>query len=167
MAISIRKREMPTITLTGKVIDSKTGIIAASASEHKFSSADNDIIVNVSARSVRKKEVPMFFREVQIDVEPPYGAYSYPNWTMVGSAMTERHNIVGQHCEVYGTFNGKDPSRTKRHLWKNRPVFVRFNTSGSDNVVLKTRTYYRGELSDILTINFRVVGRVGDAINNS
>ena len=64
-------------------------------------------------------------------------------------------NALGLESETYYTLNGKNPKRTKSNLYT-VPFVLRRNTSGSDNIILKARTYRAGQWSEIRKVEFRI-----------
>ncbi len=63
---------------------------------------------------------------------------------------------IGRYSNIFYTLNGKDPRRTKSILWDGNIIILKENTIG-DTVLLKARTYYQGEWSDAVTVEFRIV----------
>lgn len=60
------------------------------------------------------------------------------------------------HAEIYYTINGKDPMRTKSNLYTG--VFtIKRNESGSDNTILKARTYVQGRASEVIKVEFMII----------
>ena len=72
-------------------------------------------------------------------------------WALKGST-----NKVGKYSNIFYTLNGKDPRRTKAFLWDGNTITLKDNGSG-DNIILKARTYYQGEWSDTVTVEFRII----------
>jgi hypothetical protein len=68
-------------------------------------------------------------------------------------------NALGLESETYYTLNGKNPKRTKSNLYT-VPFIIRRNTSGSDNTILKARTYRAGQWSEIRMVEIRVARKV-------
>lgn len=68
-------------------------------------------------------------------------------------------NSLGLESETYYTLNGKNPKRTKSNLYTGR-FFLRRNTSGSDNTILKARTYRAGQWSEVRTVEIRIARKV-------
>ena len=57
---------------------------------------------------------------------------------------------------TYYTINGKNPKKTAANLYTGK-FTVRQNKSGTDNFVLKARSYINGIASPIRTVHFRIV----------
>jgi len=72
-------------------------------------------------------------------------------WALKGST-----NKVGKYSNIFYTLNGKDPRRTKAFLWDGNTITLKENSLG-DNIILKARTYYQGEWSDTVTVEFRII----------
>lgn len=66
---------------------------------------------------------------------------------------------IGGNWEVYYTINGKDPIRTKAYLYTG-PFVLANNTSGSDNTVIKARSYLNGLWSDVAKMELRIASDV-------
>ncbi len=108
----------------------------------------------------------MIFREnvtVTITPDPKFSAANYSNRSsldvenrsvFVGETQVSDNNL-GLFSETYYTLNGKNPKRTKSNLYIGA-FTVRRNESGSDNVVLKARTYYQGSWSEVFKTEFRI-----------
>jgi len=149
MSIKVRKTLMPTIVLTGSVIED-SGLIAG-PHIYEITPAKNKIIISSNGKIITKRDtVLVFYGEVKMEIVPPYSTYPFRQ-----NADYEEENEIGRLCKIYYTVNGKDPTRTKKYLWKNRNLYFHYDTSG-DSVVLKARTYYQGKISDVLTVEFQI-----------
>lgn len=62
---------------------------------------------------------------------------------------------IGGNFEIYYTLNGKDPVRTKAYLYTGA-FTLSDNTSGSDNTIIKARSYLNGLWSDVAKIELRI-----------
>ena len=72
-------------------------------------------------------------------------------------------NALGLESETYYTLNGKDPKRTKTNLYT-VPIILRSNTSGSDNIIFKARTYRAGQWSEVRKVEIRIVRKVSTKV---
>lgn len=70
-----------------------------------------------------------------------------------GAPFTGR--TIGNNLEIYYTLNGKDPIRTKAYLYTGS-FSIALNRSGSDNTIIKARSYYKGLWSDVSKIELRI-----------
>ena len=66
-----------------------------------------------------------------------------------------KNNSVGLGLETYYTINGKSPTRSKNYLYT-KPFTLRRNVTGSDKVVLKTKSYCQGLQSEVRTVEFKI-----------
>ena len=66
---------------------------------------------------------------------------------------------IGGNFEIYYTLNGKDPVRTKAYLYTG-PFTLSDNKSGSDNTIIKARSYINGLASDVAKIELRIASNV-------
>ncbi len=68
-------------------------------------------------------------------------------------------NALGLESETYYTLNGKNPKRTKTNLYTG--IFnLRRNTAGTDNIILKARTYRAGQWSEVRKVEIRIVKKI-------
>ncbi len=72
-----------------------------------------------------------------------------------GNVVYSGGTLVNEKSDTYYTLNGKDPSRTKVNLYTG-PFTIRRNTSGTDNIILKVRTYAEGKTSKVNKIELRI-----------
>lgn len=116
--------------------------------------------VVISGTDVTKREEIVFAGDITVTITPDttYTANSYSNRsaTDIVGATTVSNNAVGEKSETYYTTNGKDPVRTKANLYKGA-FTVRRNLSGSDNFILKARTYCQGKWSPINKVELRII----------
>lgn len=73
------------------------------------------------------------------------------------------NNALGLESETYYTLNGKNPKRTKSNLYTGQ-IILRRNTSGSDNTILKARTYRAGKWSEVRKVEIRIVRKVATKV---
>lgn len=159
MSIEINKSdkriEPPVVTIRGKLIDEETGIYSSEDDVTRTSletSIEGD-------NTVRKKGILNFYGDVSVTLtaDSKFTANSYSNresGDIVGATAVS-DNKVGKKSETYYTVNGKDPVRTKAHLYTGS-FTVRHNKSGSDNFVLKAKTYCEGRESEVMKVEFKI-----------
>jgi len=163
MAININKSDnivsMPSVVLRG-VESAEDGKLDSERSQ----TVTNDI-TEISSVSWRNKDAKMFNGNVRVTInpDPKFLAASYSGRSSL--AVENKTEFVGetqisdrdygQFSETYYTLNGKNPKRTKSNLYIG-PFIIRRNESGSDNVVLKVRTYYKGNWSKVFKTEFRI-----------
>lgn len=63
---------------------------------------------------------------------------------------------VGDERQIFYTLNGKDPKRSKNYLYREPFAISKWNKTGSDNTIIKARTYYAGVWSDVEKIELRI-----------
>jgi hypothetical protein len=145
----------PAVTLTGQLIDTTAGTYSASASV----AVSTQHISLVGATEVNHRAEKAFQGNVTVVLtpDPTWIANNYCNRTSTEAvgATVPAIDKIGAYAETYYTLNGKDPIRTKAHLYKGA-FTVRRNESGSDNFILKARTYCRGKWSEVRTVEFRI-----------
>lgn len=155
--------EQPTITLTGvKVYDS--GQVSNHIQDFtidKNSSTTIDINTADHTEITNRSTVYLFRGDVRVTIT------SDPKWPrnvygkrdslrdIIGSTQVNKGN-VNRYSETYYTLNGKDPVRTKAHLYID-DFRVRENLSGTDSTVLKVRTYIGGQASAVTTVQFKII----------
>jgi len=119
-----------------------------------------------SETELHENNLLTFYKEVRIIITPysDYPVRRYRNESQKLSALEFegktpiQGNVMGLYAETYYTLNGKSPSRTKSYLYKydSSGFRLRRNYAGDDNIILKTKTYYRGRSSDITIVKFRI-----------
>ena len=162
MAININKStdrvEIPTVVIRGRET-SEDGSVG-SLLNHTIT---NDITEDSTvAGNWRNQDVMIFKDSVRVTVtpDPKFSAASYSarsSGDIIGeTSVTNRSNITfGTSSETYYTVNGKSPKRTKSNLYTGAFTLTR-NESGTDNVILKVRTYYQGNWSKVFKTEFRI-----------
>lgn len=181
MAININKLgkdtvNPPVVRVTGKKVTN--GVIGAKA-EDSF----DDQHITQKGLSVTKRDEVIYNGDITITLVPDneFVAEDYgpPNTFTPYNEVAKHTNIVvgkrpadgnvgnftyslgtalNAKSNTYYTLNGKDPSRTKSNLYTG-PFLVRRNTSGGDNIVLKTRTYVQGHESKVRRVDLRIIGK--------
>ncbi len=165
MAININQSrdrvEIPTVVLRGRETSedgSRGGLI-----NHTIT---NDITEDTTGAGPWRNQDTMIFSgnvRATITPDPKFSVASYSNRSsldvenrsiFVGETQISDRNL-GLFSETYYTLNGKNPKRTKSNLYIGAFI-VRRNESGSDNVILKVRTYYQGNWSKVFRTEFRV-----------
>lgn len=116
--------------------------------------------VVISGTDVTKRSEVVFRGDVTVTITPDstYTANSYSNRDSADfvGATTVSNNEVARYSETYYTVNGKDPIRTKANLYTGA-FTVRRNLSGSDNFILKARTYCQGQWSEVNKVEIRII----------
>ena len=93
-----------------------------------------------------------------------------PNLAIFSKAAAETGAFTGEQpgdtlqngeAYIYYTLNGKDPRQTKANLYTGS-FRVNQNASGTDNYILKARTYINGISSVVRKVEFRIVGNQGN-----
>lgn len=163
--------EQPGISINGKRIDSTSGLIIAtedwtpnqddveqvgvdwSKMEERIFYADQNDWIVVTLIPDTKFPVNSYSPALSNYDGNQIGALSFQGPQQVVG------NALGLASETYYSLNGKDPKRTKSNLYV-RPFRIRRNTSGSDNIILKARTYRAGQWSTTRTLKIRIVRKV-------
>jgi len=163
--------EKPGVTINGKVVGSD-GVIIAS---EDWNPNQNDIEQIGSAAWSNQAE-RVYYTDgndwVNITLVPDtkFTAKSY--YTTSESAQydgaqvgalkfqgvnTVRGNALGLESDTYYSLNGKNPKRTKSNLYTGTFKLRRNNEAGSDNIILKARTYRAGQWSEVRKVELRIV----------
>lgn len=169
MTIEIGKEiiQPPVIRISGSKVSSTDGAIAES-SEDIYNSqhvVENEL-------EFTQRETVLYDDEVTVTIVPDssYETYTYKDidayedfsksTNKVIGKVRKNVNNVGQNSisETYYSLNGKDPLRTKTFLYT-KPFVVRRNSSGSDDVILKAKTFVGGKSSLIRTVKIRIVDK--------
>ena len=166
MAIEINKSDnridRPVVTLAGLLVDTTTGIYTQTTT----TDIANKHETNYGAQTgERQQPVQTYSGDVTVTItaQDVHSA----GQTAYNSDAANEGNVgrdvdkdeVNKTLDTYYTLNGKDPNRTKANLLTRgtSTLTVRANESGSDNVILKIKTYGRGLESEMTTVEFRVI----------
>ena len=159
MAINVNKStdrvEIPTVVLRGAE-SSEDGSVGSL----KDYTITNDIAEDSTvSTNWRNQDAMKFSGNVKITItpDPKFIAASYSvrsSGDIVGETQVN-NNKIGVSSETYYTVSGKNPKRTKSNLYTG-PFVLSRNESGSDDIVLKVRTYYQGFWSEVFTTIFRI-----------
>jgi len=82
-------------------------------------------------------------------------SYSNRSATDIVGKTVQAVGTVAQAAETYYTLNGKDPTRTKANLYTGA-FTLRSNKSGTDNTIIKSRTYQGGRSSEVITVEITI-----------
>jgi hypothetical protein len=160
MAININKSttrvEPPVITIRGARVD-EDGEVAHSTD---YVRTVQDVVAE--DLTVRNKEEWVFYDDITVTLTPDskFDSNVYSNRSVTDFVGKTRSDIddVNLKSDTYYTVNGKDPSRTKANLYTGHFVIKR-NLSGTDNIILKTKTYVQGQESKTRKIELRIIRR--------
>jgi hypothetical protein len=94
-------------------------------------------------------------------VDADGGGHTIPSYTSGDFMGGKPFNgtTIGDNFEIYYTLNGKDPIRTKAYLYTGA-FELSDNKTGSDNTVIKARSYVNGLASDVAKIELRIASDV-------
>jgi len=169
MAIDINKPGVnwiapPNITIVGNKIEE--GVITPLRKE-----GFNKPLVEDHGNSYVRREEVLYDEAVTVTLIPdsnfrerdyakyvtvaPYEDHARFASIVVGAGEAGSHKKVNELSDTYYTLNGKDPVMTKSNLYT-KPFVIRRNTSGTDNVILKARTYAKGYKSEVMTVELRI-----------
>lgn len=161
MAIEINKSttrvDPPVVTITGTEIEADGGLVGPRGFEYSVQDE------RIDGLSVRKTPVKAFVGDVTliITVDPDFSdkTTNYSSRSageFVGEPSIKQSDAQANlTAETYYTVNGKDPKRTKANLYTGS-VLIRRNLSGSDNTIIKARTYYLGKWSKVKKVEIRI-----------
>jgi hypothetical protein len=180
MAIEINKSDStvqaPSISVSGILITE--GVKASASSTSNFTTVKVTTEVTDGVSSITNRDESIFFENVTVTITPDstftaetYGNVTPYNETATSTLSVEGKNIVtnsevSSKSSTYFTLNGKDPSRTKATLYTGS-FQIRRNASGTDNTVLKARTYVRGQSSPVMQVDLRIVRDVAQNTDES
>ena len=148
------KPGLPSFQLTGDQVTSENPV--------SITTLTDEVIPAWEAKdglTFTKQDVILMQDSVSIEIVDP-GGHSVPSYDTSANAFVGgtpfRGRAIGQNFELYYTINGKNPTRTKAYLYTGA-FTVAQNTSGSDNCIIKARSYMNGIWSDIAKIELRIV----------
>ena len=158
MAIKINQSstrvDSPSITLVGDTI------VSGTYNGSDTTSITTKQVVIESSTAVRKREPITFWGDVVVTLTPDttWTANTYTNRSSTDIVGPTASSIgkIAQKSETYYTLNGKDPIRTKANLYTGA-FTLRSNKSGTDNTIIKARTYQGGRVSEVMTVEVRIV----------
>ena len=162
MSININKFadrvEIPTVVIRGRET-SEEGSVDSLLSHAITNDITEDSTVSGNWRN---QDVMRFSGNVRVTITPDskFSAANYSSRSsgdIIGeTSVTKSSNITfGTNSETYYTVNGKNPKRTKSNLYTGAFTLTR-NESGTDNLILKARTYYQGKWSKVFKTEFRI-----------
>lgn len=146
----------PTVASTGTFINSD-----GTVENYSSTSIQKEIIQD--GNNFTNKSILNFRGETTIILSTIYPLRTYStvttsvrNKTFVGEpAFSSRAtSSATNRAEIRYTVNGKKPSLSSK-VYKKALVFKQ-NTAGSDDIILKYRVYYKGNKSEVTTIEFRI-----------
>jgi len=168
MSIDINKStdrvDPPSITLTGQRVRG-TELIGGAGTYGGSEDVDaiTTIEETISGTDVTKREVLTYIGDVDVTLtsDTDYTANSYDNRTSSDFIGSTPFDISGgsQYAETYYTLNGKDPMRTKANLYTGA-FTLRRNETGSDNTIIKAKTYVNGIDSEVMKSEIRIIRTV-------
>jgi hypothetical protein len=116
-----------------------------------------------SGTTVTQQDVIIMSQSVEIEItDADGGGNTIPSYNTTGDFVGGtpfNGRTIGGNFEIYYTLNGKDPSRTKAYLYTG-PFTLSDNKSGSDNTIVKARSYMNGLWSDVAKIELRIASDV-------
>jgi len=171
------KVDAPNIFLSGLLVsihaDDNAGDIGRYGTPFWYT--ENVAIMNsdirVAGKNVWNREEKVFQGKVTVIISPDRTwapcaykeANSRDNGTTKVTGVTQTDKTaVNKKSETWYTTNGKDPVRTKSKLYTGKSFVLRRNESGSDNIILKARTYQGGRASEVRTVKFRIIKTAQD-----
>jgi hypothetical protein len=166
--VTITKLTAPNILLSGtQITDTKDTQTTVEVSLNQGTSIQN-ITSTFGAGTTEYKEnnVLVFRDKVQVVMNSSYTAQAESAAvTAAAAALVAAGKEVNYGkfrdatnvnlAEIRYTLNGKDPSRTKFHIYRDS-FYIKTNKSGSDNTILKARVYYQGQWSDVVTVELKI-----------
>lgn len=177
MAKIISKLRKPKIHLVGEVWNQGDSTFNEQVDDTpQYPQSGNNIIV-----AVNKDQVPIFYNWVRIIItcNPAYPKHpSYRENTPyqgrpVASQRTSAPRVgvlVGEVSETYYSVGGKDPKKGASYLYKYLDMndtttndtsqlgfVMSMDKSKGENIILKAKTFYRGNESDVVLARFRLI----------
>ncbi|MCD6434881.1 MAG: hypothetical protein J7L15_00610 [Clostridiales bacterium] len=177
MTIHVHQLAGPTISINGKLIDPDTGHAAGTATDneinHTVTISGTEVTGVNGFNTNNKSRIPTFYvaagESVTVTITAP-STYIDKTNTALGVVKTTYRDdsalgtflgksnhtadsggvVVNMDSETFYTVNGKDPSRTKTNLYS-KAFTLTANQSGSDNTILKAKTYWQG-VSGLITV---------------
>lgn len=152
----------PTIVLRGFKVNETTGVVSNRIQDFTIDQLDTTTDINVTDHTeVTNRGLYAFLGDVQVSFvsDPKFTANTYgglhPDEVFIGKRDIDKDE-VNSTSETYYTINGKDPVRTKANLYTHH-FRVRRNLSGTDNIILKAKTYVNGLASEVSMVEFRIL----------
>lgn len=104
--------------------------------------------------------IPLFAAGMRITLSTIYAQSKYSYATKATQpdfmgALNVSGLSANVNAQIYYSFDGKDPIRTKSILYTNSFVLNKNKTS-SNTTVIKARVYYDGKKSDVVKFEFRI-----------
>jgi hypothetical protein len=178
MAIEINKPrntiQAPSITVRGRHVAEGNGQADTELSTSSFTTAKVTTRVSNGTSNITHRGDDIFLKEVEVTIIPddtfdsetygvavkvtPYNEVATSTLNVQGEKIVVG-NKVARRSNTYYTLNGKDPSRTKANLYTG-PFQIRRNASGTDNTILKARTYVEGQSSPVMQVDLRIIRNV-------
>ena len=145
------KPGMPQFKLTGEQV-----ITENPATTTTLTSSTVDAWLTKSGSNFTQQDVILMNGATVVEIADPDGKTppTYGSGDFVGGKPFSG-TTIGNNLEIYYTINGKDPVRTKAYLYTGS-FELNDNKSGSDNTIIKARSYYRGQWSDVAKIELRI-----------
>jgi len=113
-----------------------------------------------SGNTFTRQDTITMSQEVSIEIADPDGLTipTYGTGDFIGG-QPFNGKTIGGNLEIYYTLNGKNPTRTKAYLYTG-PFTLSDNKSGSDNTIVKARSYKNGIWSDVAYLGLIIASDV-------
>ena len=155
---STNKVSLPIIRLVGTTIDITNGTFGANTTATSTEIGTAFVTTSSNGLSVIRRDELVFSESVTLSfvADSKWGRNKYTSSNFTGKNISSKDNI-NRLSNIYYTLNGKDPKRSKNYLYTGGDILIRRNLTGSDKTTLKVRTYIRGRISPVMTVQFRIV----------
>jgi len=163
-----KKPAAPVITILGNIYNQSANTVTYNV-ETVMPAWTDIATLGATPLRVRRAQIYIFAGPIEVTITPDP---DYPTTTYTMHSSTANIDFVGARnmkysgptsrqvatlSETWYTWNGKNPVQTRARLYYNESFWITENKSGSDNTVLKVKTYYNGVASDIAQAQFRIV----------
>jgi len=182
MTTHVRQLAGPTISINGKLIDADSGHTTGTATDnainHTVTISGTEVTGVNGFNTNLKSRIPTFYvaagESVTVTITAPTTWKDTTNTELTVTGTTYRDDsadktflgksnhaadsngvVVNADSETFYTLNGKEPSRTKTNLYS-KAFTITANMTGSDNTVLKARTYWRGVRGEVTVAQIKV-----------
>jgi len=136
--------ETPTLLISGTFYNQVTGI----SEEYNSTEIQHDTIKQ--GNTFFSKSPKIFIGPITISFSSKYPLKTYPNITRTRNQFIgePKFGYQSNRAEIRYSVGGNGSVHNKSTLYK-RPIILKHNTSGSDNILLNYKIFYKGKTSAV------------------
>jgi hypothetical protein len=148
--------ETPATLISGKQVNTKTGKYSTVSDLEIQSSVTNEF----GSTTFRNTEPLTFFGDVTIDFSSRYPIKTY-NSTMTDDSLINgdnAYNYQPEKAEVRYSVTGRGAKFSGKYsnIYK-KPIVLKENKAGSDNIILRYKVFYKGKKSKEGKVELRII----------